>query len=574
MKFQSLKIGARLALGFGIVVAIMAIISIIGIIRVKGINELNDRILDDRYFKVMLVTQIQNEVNLQARNLRSAIISYNDAVEVRYALDKVQASVTKNDELFKRLGGSIHSEKGKELFDRMMAFQSAYGKIRDTALKMLADGNSEAGAYLIKDGRSAQNGFFKAIESLAAYQDSLMVADGKQAKADGEAAVFIVVSLAVVGCLIAVLSGVLISRSITRPINQAVVIAQTVAVGDLTGHIDVQGSDEVSLLLQALKQMNENLSQMVGQVRNGAIQIATATREVAHGNMDLSNRTEQQASALEETASSMEELNSTVKHNSDNARQANRMVVSAADVARKGGAVVSEVVTTMAAISQSANKISDIISVIDGIAFQTNILALNAAVEAARAGEQGRGFAVVATEVRNLAHRSAAAAKEIKTLIVDSVERVEEGNRLVAQAGNTMHEVVESVQRVTDIMSEITEAGLEQEAGIEQINQAITEMDSVTQQNAALVEEAAAATGALEEQANALNEVVAAFKLSGESQNSKSTVQSPAIRALSKTTAARIKPRHLVASIANSSAERAKRPAAKEAPTSADWVEF
>lgn len=304
-----------------------------------------------------------------------------------------------------------------------------------------------------------------------------------------------------------------IITSVTRPLNSAITIARTVASGDLTTKINVVSKDETGQLMLALKDMNENLMRIVTQVRNGTDAIATGSNQIAAGNLDLSSRTEQQASALEETASSMEEITSTVKQNADNAKQANQLAASASDIAVKGGEVVSQVVTTMGSINEASKKIVDIISVIDGIAFQTNILALNAAVEAARAGEQGRGFAVVATEVRNLAQRSASAAKEIKELIGASVERVDAGGRLVAQAGTTMDEIVESVRRVTDIMAEISSASQEQSAGIEQVNQAITQMDEVTQQNAALVEEAAAAAASLQNQAEQLAETVGSFKL-------------------------------------------------------------
>jgi methyl-accepting chemotaxis protein len=318
--------------------------------------------------------------------------------------------------------------------------------------------------------------------------------------------------------LSAILVGVslVIARTITRPLNQAVKIAKTVAAGDLTSRIALlQSNDETGQLLLALREMNESLVRIVGEVRGGANMIATATSEIASGNMDLSTRTESQASALEETASSMEELTSTVKQNADNARQANQLAQTASAVAVKGGSVVLQVVETMGSINESSRKIVDIISVIDGISFQTNILALNAAVEAARAGEQGRGFAVVAAEVRTLAQRSAAAAKEIKVLIDNSVEKVDLGSKLVDQAGNTMTEVVDSIKRVTDIMAEITAASQEQSQGIEQVNQAIMEMDDVTQQNAALVEEAAAAAGSLQDQAGNLTQVVSVFKLDG-----------------------------------------------------------
>ncbi|NMM26605.1 MAG: HAMP domain-containing protein [Glaciimonas sp.] len=318
--------------------------------------------------------------------------------------------------------------------------------------------------------------------------------------------------------------GRVISHSITRPMNESVKIAQKVASGDLTSNIEVKTTDETGQLLQALKDMNGSLVNIVGGVRSGTDTIVAASSQIAAGSQDLASRTEEQASSLEETASSMEELTSTVQQNADNAHQANALALSASQVAQKGGAVVAQVVDTMASINDSSRKIVDIIGVIDGIAFQTNILALNAAVEAARAGEQGRGFAVVATEVRNLAQRSASAAREIKTLIGDSVEKVDQGAKLVNQAGITMTEIVASVKRVTDIMNEITSASQEQTSGIEQINQAITQMDQVTQQNAALVEEAAAAAESLQDQAGNLSQVVSIFKLEGMRLAQRSTV--------------------------------------------------
>jgi methyl-accepting chemotaxis protein len=317
-----------------------------------------------------------------------------------------------------------------------------------------------------------------------------------------------------VSILLAIVAvGYFLAISITRPLKEAVGVAQRVAAGDLTAHIEPSTRDEIGDLMRALKEMNDSLLGIVGQVRVGTDTIATASGQIAAGNQDLSSRTEEQASSLEETAASMEELTGTVKQNADNARQANQLAVSASSVAVKGGSVVSQVVDTMGSINASSRKIVDIIGVIDGIAFQTNILALNAAVEAARAGEQGRGFAVVAGEVRNLAQRSAAAAKEIKTLIGDSVGKVDAGSALVGEAGKTMEEIVGSVKRVTDIMGEIMAASQEQTTGIEQINQAIAQMDQVTQQNASLVEEAAAAAESLQDQAGNLAQVVSVFKL-------------------------------------------------------------
>ena len=324
------------------------------------------------------------------------------------------------------------------------------------------------------------------------------------------------------GMLFAVLLGAAICvwlvHAIVRPLADAIDVAKSVAAGDLTKKIEVTTEDETGHLLGALKEMNESLVRIVSEVRGGTETIATASSQIASGNLDLSARTETQASSLEETASSMEQLTSTVKQNADSAIQANQLALSASQVAVKGGAVVSQVVDTMGSINESARKIVDIIAVIDGIAFQTNILALNAAVEAARAGEQGRGFAVVATEVRQLAQRSAAAAKEIKSLIDDSVEKVDVGAKLVDQAGATMKEIVDSVKRVTDIMSEISTASKEQTDGIQQVNHAINQMDEVTQQNAALVEEAAAAAASLQDQAVNLSHVVSVFKLGGVQQ--------------------------------------------------------
>ena len=302
-------------------------------------------------------------------------------------------------------------------------------------------------------------------------------------------------------------------RSITTPLSEAVEIAETVASGDLSADIEVKGDDEIGALLKALKTMHDNLAEIVGKVRAGTDTIAHASTEIAKGNLDLSARTEEQASSLEETSSSMEELTSTVRQNNEHATQASKLAGTASDVAVRGGEAVAQVIHTMGSINDSSKKIVDIIGVIDGIAFQTNILALNAAVEAARAGEQGRGFAVVAAEVRNLAQRSAAAAKEIKQLIGDSVEQVENGSKLVGQAGVTMDEVVASVKRVTSIISDIAVASGEQNAGIEQINSAIAQMDAVTQQNAALVEEAAAAAESMQQQAASLSEAVSVFRI-------------------------------------------------------------
>ena len=330
--------------------------------------------------------------------------------------------------------------------------------------------------------------------------------------------------------LLAAAATVYLVRAITGPLGTAVGLARRVADGDLGARIEVDSRNEFGQLLAALRDMTASLAGIVGEVRSGSDVIATASSQIAAGNMDLSSRTEQQASAIEETAASVEELTTTVRQNADNARQANDLAAAASNVATRGGAVVAEVVDTMGAINDSARKIVDIIAVIDGIAFQTNILALNAAVEAARAGEQGRGFAVVASEVRNLAQRSASAAKEIKALITDSVDKVDSGSRLVGQAGATMEDIVQSVRRVADIMAEITAATSEQSAGIEQIHQAISQMDQVTQQNAALVEEAAGAAQSLQESAAGLARQVSVFRVDEDARPNAAAVQAPAGR--------------------------------------------
>ena len=354
---------------------------------------------------------------------------------------------------------------------------------------------------------------FRSLDQLVAYEDAQMQASGKKS---GESAaltrVFILAlsSTALIACVVVALYA---TRTITEPLANAVLVARKVADGDLTSDISIHSSDETGQLLGSLRDMNNALLEIVRQVRNGTGTIASATTDIASGNRNLSNRTEAQASSLEETAAAMEQLTSTVKQNAENANEANLTAAEASKIASMGGAVVQDVIDTMISINGSSKRIVDIIGVIDAIAFQTNILALNAAVEAARAGEQGRGFAVVASEVRNLAQRSAIAAREIKTLIEDSVVKVESGTKLVKQAGSTMNQVVESVRRVATIIADISNASREQTAGIEQVNQAISQMDEATRQNATLVEQAATASRSLQEQATGLAKIVGTFKL-------------------------------------------------------------
>ncbi|MYM82225.1 HAMP domain-containing protein [Duganella sp. FT50W] len=574
MNISNLKIGTRLGAGFAVVLVLMALIAVTAISRINRINDATANIMEDRYVKVRLTKEIYDEVNVQARLLRNAVIGAKDPAEVTSSLGRMEDSVQKNRERLDKFKSLISTSKGQEVFAKLMEARAAYAAARDKAAQMLRDGRAEAaGSFVLKELRPPQNAFLAALADMIKFQESLMQESGAQAASDGKTAILFTLVLSMVALIASVVIGWLLTRSITRPVNQALQLAQTVAAGDLTAQVPTAAKDEIGQLLTALAAMNDSLKQIVGEVRTGTNEIATATTEVANGNMDLSARTEQQASALEETASSMEELTSTVRQNGDNARQANQLAQSAAEVALKGGDVVSQVVVTMDSINTSASKIVDIISVIDGIAFQTNILALNAAVEAARAGEQGRGFAVVASEVRNLAQRSASAAKEIKELISDSVNKVEAGNELVGSAGTTMGEVVDSVQRLASLIGEITAASREQEVGIEQINEAVTSMDTVTQQNAALVEEAAAATGALQDQAARLAQVVSVFKLDNVSAPAPRPVSKPAARPVP---AAKAKPAATTPRLAQDSGRPAATPAraSVKPKDEMEWEEF
>jgi methyl-accepting chemotaxis protein len=409
----------------------------------------------------------------------------------------------------------VSSEQGKANLQAVAEQRKVYNAVRTEMFKRKAEqgATDEFKTSVAEKMVPEMKKYLASVDNVVTYQDALFqAADKRIDEVYADSRTFLI-ALGVFALACGVALALALTRSITRPLAHAVGLAQQVASGDLTAHIHVSSKDEVGVLLSALKDMNASLLKTVSEVRTGTDTIVTASQQIAAGNLDLSARTEQQASSLEETASSMEELTSTVRQNADNARQANTLAQNASGIAMRGGEVVSQVVETMASINESSKKIADIIAVIDGIAFQTNILALNAAVEAARAGEQGRGFAVVASEVRNLAQRSAAAAKEIRGLITDSVSKVETGGQLVGQAGATMQEIVQGITRVTDIMSEIASASAEQTLGIEQVNAAITQMDDVTQQNAALVEEAAAAATSLQDQAASLAQMVSTFKL-------------------------------------------------------------
>ncbi|ABR88975.1 methyl-accepting chemotaxis protein [Janthinobacterium sp. Marseille] len=515
MKISNLKIGMRLGLAFAVILLLMASMIVVGVWRLQDVAQatvhMEEAAHKERLTHEWYLGNVANAIRTAAR------IRSNDAEIQKQFQKEMELQSQEISKLQNEIVALIHSEEGKKLMSVVGEKRTAYMDIRKDVFKLKAEANAAADLAATKLVETkmdpAMAAYNESVQAVVSFQQVIF----QRAKADVDALYAsgrtILITLGSIALILSAFLAWLLSRSITRPLDYAVSVARTVASGDLRNKIQSSSNDETGQLLRALRDMNDGLVQSVSQVRTGIETIATASNQIAAGNLDLSSRTEEQASSLEETASSMEELTSTVKQNADNARQANQLAVSASGVAEKGGEVVSRVVDTMEQINASAKKIVDIIGVIDGIAFQTNILALNAAVEAARAGEQGRGFAVVASEVRNLAQRSAAAAKEIKTLIGDSVDKVELGSKLVGEAGVTMDEVVQSVKHVTDIMSEIMAASQEQSAGIEQVNQAIGQMDQVTQQNAALVEEAAAAAESLNEQAAKLAEAVSVFKL-------------------------------------------------------------
>jgi methyl-accepting chemotaxis protein len=519
MNLANMKVGTRLGLGFALVLVLLVMVTVIGVLRMAQIQNRLDHVVNVNNVVTRLVVDMRNNVSERVTSLRTLTLM-TDPTDMEPELNRFKEQTAKYDALQQKLAAKFSEESSadeKNLLNQVKEAEStAMPAIAKASALYLANNAMDATRVMIKEIRPAQKKWLGALDQLGKLEDK----QNAQSQVDAEAAFASARNFMLVLLGLAVAIGIVAATAITRGLlkqlggepGYTAKIAGSIAEGDLSIAIDTKSTDRGSLLTE-MKQMRNSLVDIVSQVRRGTQTITTASREIAAGNTDLSSRTELQASSLEKTASAMEELTSTVKQNADNAREANQLAATASDVARKGGDVVSQVVGTMGEINSSASKIADIIGVIDGIAFQTNILALNAAVEAARAGEQGRGFAVVASEVRNLAQRSAAAAKEIKQLIGDSVDKIGRGSKLVGQAGETMDEVVASVKRVTDIMSDIASASAEQSAGIEQVNLSIIEMDGMTQQNAALVEEAAAAFQSLQDQAAELQRVVSIFKL-------------------------------------------------------------
>ncbi|CAN7297082.1 methyl-accepting chemotaxis protein [Pseudoduganella sp. LjRoot289] len=579
-----------------VVIALAILISLIMVIGAMGIYSAN------RSVSLLKEVTLSDQANVNERNAirldmetnRSQILQalqHNTAFEWSKLHDHpltahwgiVDGASARAAKSWEHYLGSIKSEEEKKLAQEWYDKSAGLGleHIKAAAAAIKAEQWDEAEMVLIKKINPSYRVGDVALKALAEYSDQRGKANEVTVQAGLDSSRNSTIVVLVAGVALSVFVGMLLVKAISGPLQQAMDIAIQVAEGDLTGKVEVRSGSEIGSLLTALDKMKTNLAGIVAEVRGSTDTISSASGQIAAGNMDLSERTGQQAGSLEETASSMEELTGTVKQNAENARQANSLAQSASEVAIKGGVVVAQVVDTMGSINDSSKKIVDIIGVIDGIAFQTNILALNAAVEAARAGEQGRGFAVVASEVRNLAQRSAAAAKEIKALIDDSVDKVGSGAKLVDQAGATMQEIVTSIQRVTSIMSEITQASQEQTMGLDQIHSAITQMDGLTQQNVALVEEAAAAAESLNDRAQGLTRVVSVFKLDG-----KLAAAAYAPQAAVRPARAAVKPAAPVPKLAGVSrgafaAKPATKPAAKAAPqprvangAESDWEEF
>jgi methyl-accepting chemotaxis protein len=513
MSLHHLTIRARLSVGFAIVLVLLLAVALTSLTQLAGFNRNVEALATVRLNQLINASHAHDTLGQITRSTGNVLV-LDDEKLVKQELASVRKNQGVVKEALRKVEKAASPGREQELFAEIGKAMAAYAPHEEEFMKYAEHGDySTAKDVLLKSAMPAQGKLIEALDAFDNFQISLSAEEAKRAADAYQLTRSIVIGLTAVALVMGILLSWQITASITRPIGAAVEVAERVAGGDLSANMEANGRDETAQLLRALSGMAQNLRQLIGEVAEGAHTVADTSAQIARGNLDLSQRTEEQASTLEETASSMEELTSTVSQNAENARQASQLAVSASEVARKGGEVVGQVVSTMNGISESSRKIADIIGVIDGIAFQTNILALNAAVEAARAGEQGRGFAVVAAEVRNLAQRSAAAAKEIKTLIGDSADKVDAGTKLVSAAGQTMDEIVGSVEKVSDLIAEIAAASREQSSGIEQVNTAVSQMEHVVQQNASLVEEATAATESMKGQADSLLQTVARFHL-------------------------------------------------------------
>ncbi|GAB7258670.1 MULTISPECIES: methyl-accepting chemotaxis protein [Dickeya] len=510
---KNYKIGTRLSIGFGILIAFSLIMLASGIYQLNQITRNAEQIMLVPLRKERLVADWAATLSAGIQRTTATARSSDPSLAQVFAADNANAT-KENNERVAKFTELVSSKEEQGLLDQLNADRQAYLKARDEIFSAKAAGNAEQAKQVFEQRLlpvSVQ--YQKSMTTLRDYQRTNIDRMREEISARAQSSYLFLGVLGLMITLIGSLLAWMLTRSIVRPLQTAVQVTNSVARGDLTAEILPQGRDELAQLQHALQDMTGQLRTVVGEVREGAEAIAGASSQLSAGNQDLSNRTDEQSSALQETAASIEQLTSTVRQNADNARQANQLAQDTANQAQSGGQLVSEVVQTMGAIDSSSKKIVDIIGVIDSIAFQTNILALNAAVEAARAGEQGRGFAVVASEVRNLAQRSASAAREIKELISHSVETVDAGNRLVEKAGVSIQGIVDGVRKVSELVGEISVASQEQSLGIEQVNQAINKMEQTTLQNASLVREGYNATQSLQQQAEQLKQVVSIFHL-------------------------------------------------------------